>query len=88
MDREAVVIRAEMSETRAQLDRKISLLEEKARNFSAKRYARDHIPEFFFDRVIGAVLTLFGARMAWRQIRARRNHRARVRASLTSYGSW
>ena len=57
MDREAVVIRAEMSETRAELDRKISLLEEKARNFSAKRYARDHIPEFFFDRVIGAVLT-------------------------------
>jgi len=88
MDREAVVIRAEMSETRAQLDRKITLLEQKARTFSPKRYARDHVPEYFFDRVIGAFLTLVGVRMAVRQIRAARNHRARVRAALASYGRW
>ena len=88
MDREAVVIRAEMSETRAQLDHKITLLEQKARNFSPKRYARDHMPEYFFDRMIGAVLTLVGVRMAWARIRAQRLHRARVRAALASYGSW
>jgi hypothetical protein len=88
MDREAVVIRAEMSETRAQLDRKIALLEERARNFSPKRYARDHLPEHFIDRVIGAVLTLIGVRMVLGQIRAARNHRARVRAALESYGRW
>ena len=88
MDREAVVIRAEMSETRAQLDRKIALLEQRARNFSPKRYARDHMPEYFIDRMIGAVLTLIGVRMAVGQIRAARNHRARVRAALESYGRW
>jgi hypothetical protein len=88
MDREAVVIRAEMSETRAQLDHKITLLEQKARNFSPRRYARDRMPEYFIDRVIGAFLTLVGARMAWRQVRAHRDHRARVRAALASYGSW
>ena len=88
MDREAVVIRAEMSETRAQLDRKIALLEERARNFSPKRYARDHMPEYFIDRVIGVVLTLIGVKMALGQIRAARSHRARVRAALESYGRW
>jgi hypothetical protein len=88
MDREAVVIRAEMNQTRAQLDHKIALLEERARNFSAKRYARDHMPEYFVDRVIGAFLALIGVRMAWRQIRAQRDHRARVRAALASYGRW
>ena len=88
MDREAVVIRAEMSETRAQLDRKIALLEERARNFSPKRYARDHMPEYFIDRVVGAFLTVIGMRLALRQIRAARNHRARVRAALESYGRW
>jgi hypothetical protein len=88
MDREAVVIRAEMSETRAQLDRKIALLEQRARDFSPKRYARDHMPDYFIDRVIGAVLTFIGVRMALGQIRAARSHRARVRAALESYGRW
>jgi hypothetical protein len=88
MDREAAVIRAEMSETRAQLDHKIALLEQRAREFSPKRYARDHMPEYFIDRLIGGFLTLIGARLAWTQLRAHRNHRAHVRAALASYGRW
>ncbi len=88
MDREAAVIRAEMSETRAELDRKLTLLEERAREFSPKRYARDHMPEYFVDRVVGGLLTLIGASMMWRQIRARRNHRERVREALVAYGRW
>jgi hypothetical protein len=88
MDREAAVIRAEMSQTRAQLDHKIALLEERARQFSPRRYARDHMPEYFLDRLIGGFLTLIGARMAWGQIRAHRNHRAHVREALASYGRW
>ncbi len=88
MDREAAVIRAEMSETRAELDRKIGLLEQRARDFSPKRYARDHVPEYFLDRVIGGVLALIGTRMVWRHIRARRGHRAHVREALASYGRW
>ena len=88
MDSEAAVIRAEMTQTRAQLDEKIALLEQRARQFSAKRYARDHMPEYFLDRVIGGLLTLIGVRMAWGQYRARSIHRRQVRAALTSYGRW
>ena len=88
MDREAAVIRAEMSETRAHLDHKIAMLEQRAREFSPRRYARDHVPEYFLDRVIGGFLTLIGARLAWGHFRARRNHRAHVREALTSYGRW
>jgi hypothetical protein len=86
MDREAAVIRAEMSETRAQLDRKLALLEERAREFSPKQYAREHIPEYLLDRVIGGVLMLVGVKMAWRQIRTRRQQRLRVHNALVAYG--
>jgi len=88
MDREAAVIRAEMIETRAQLDQKLSRLEHQARQFSAKRYVRDHMPEYLVDRVIGGLLTLIGVRMAVKRFKARRNRRAEVRAALASYGRW
>jgi hypothetical protein len=88
MDSEAAVIRAEMSETRAQLDRKLALLEERAREFSPKRYARSHMPEYLVDRMIGGLLMLIGTRMAWRQIRQRRQHRVQVHNALVAYGRW
>jgi len=75
-----------MSETRAQLDRKLALLEERAREFSPKQYAREHIPEYLLDRVIGGVLMLVGVKMAWRQIRTRRQQRLRVHNALVAYG--
>ena len=88
MDSEAAVIRAEMSQTRADLDRKLTQLEERARHLTPKQYARDHLPEHFVDQAIGGLLTFVGVIMAWKQFRAYRNHRARVREALISYGRW
>ena len=88
MDREAAVIRAEMIETRAQLDQKLTLLEERAREFSPKQYARDHMPEYLLDRTIGGLLTVIGLGMAIKMFKAHRNRRAQVKAALTSYGRW
>ena len=88
MDREAAVIRAEMSQTRAELDRKIARLEVRAREMSPRRYWDRHKPDFLWDRAIGATLTLIGIVMAWRQLRSASRHRARVRAALESYEAW
>jgi hypothetical protein len=88
MDREAAVIRAEMSETRAALDRKISRLEERARDMTPRELSRRYLPEFFVDRVIGGVLTLVGVRMAWGLFRRRANHRQHVRAAMSHYAHW
>ena len=86
MDREAAVIRAEMSETRAQLDQKIGLLEEKARALTPRQLSERYLPDYFAERVIGSVLLVAGSRMVWRQWRAGRNGRADVRAAVESYG--
>jgi hypothetical protein len=77
-----------MSQTRAQLDHKLTLLEERAREFSPKRYARDHMPEYLAERVIGGALLLFGTVMLLKQVRARRDRRAEVRQALLAYGRW
>lgn len=87
MDREAAVIRSEMSQTRADLDHKLTRLEARFREMTPRRYAQRILPEYWLDRSIGAVLTLAGLRMAWRQ-RALRNRRARVREAMASYGCW
>jgi hypothetical protein len=77
-----------MTETRAALDRKLTLLEGRARELSPRRYWNRNKPDFLVDRVIGGVLMLVGLRMAWGQVRARRDRRARVRAALASHGHW
>ena len=71
MDREAAVIRAEMSKTRAALDHKITLLESRAKELTPRQLSRRYLPEYFVDRVIGGILTLVGLRMAWRLSRRR-----------------
>lgn len=86
MDREAAVIRAEMSETRAQLDQKLGLLEEKARALTPQRLSERYLPDYLGERVIGTILTLVGVRMAWTRWRANRNRRAQIRAAIASYG--
>ena len=86
MDREAAVIRAEMNETRAQLDQKIGLLEAKARALTPRRLSDRYLPEYFAERVMGSLLTLVGAKMAWTRWRAGQHRRARVRAAMQSYG--
>ncbi len=85
MDREATVIRSEMSRTRARLDRKIARLEDRAREMSPRRYWDRHKPEYLLDRVIGGALTIVGITLAWGHVRGRRNRRARVRAALASW---
>src|SRR5688572_16117919 len=58
MDREAAVIRSEMSQTRADLDRKLAALEAKAHDMSPRRVVQRNLPEYFWERAIGSVLTL------------------------------
>ena len=82
MDSEAAVIRSEMSQTRAELDYKISQLQRKAHDLTPRAVASRYMPERALDYAIGGVLTLVGAKMAWGRYRARRNRRERLIASL------
>ena len=71
MDREAAVLRAEMSRTREQLDEKLTLLRGKVNDLTPRRVAQRYMPEYFADRALGGVLTLIGISMAWRHYRQR-----------------
>ena len=74
MDREAAVLRAEMSRTREQLDQKLSLLRGKVNDLTPRRMAQRYVPEYFADRALGGVLTLIGLKMAWSRYRAATKH--------------
>ena len=84
MDSEAAVIRSEMSQTRAELDYKISQLQRKAHDLTPRSVASRYMPENALDYAIGGVLTLVGAKMAWGRYRARRDRRQRLQESLGS----
>ena len=88
MDRQAAVIRAEMSETRAELDRKITRLEARAREFTPHQLKERYVPEYFLDRAIGVALTLIGAGLAFGAWQRRRTRRDAVRAIAAAYGCW
>ena len=88
MDREAAVIRAEMSHTRAELDRKLTLLEARAREMTPRHLTQRYVPEYFVDRLIGGVLTLAGIKMAWGMYRKRQDRRERSRTAATMYSRW
>ena len=90
MDREADVIRSEMSDTRAQLDRKLRLLETRAKEMTPRAYARRYMPDYLAERAIGTVLTLIGLRMAWKMYRRRPRERRReqLRAAVIARRSW
>ena len=85
MDREAAVIRAEMSETRAELDRKITQLEVRARELTPRQLTRRYMPEYFVDRAIGALLTVVGLRLAWGMYRRNGRRRDYVRMMASAY---
>lgn len=70
MDREAAVLRAEMSRTREQLDQKLTLLRGKVNDLTPRRVAQRYVPEYFADRALGGILTLIGIKMAWSRYRA------------------
>ena len=88
MDREAAVLRAEMSRTRAELDEKLTLLQQRVSDMTPQRLTERYMPEYFLDRLVGGVLTLVGLKMAWSQYQWHNTHRQRLRAQLTSYGRW
>jgi len=88
MDREAAVLRAEMSQTRAELDHKLSLLQARVSEITPQRLTQRYMPEYFVDRVIGGILAVIGLKMAWSQYTWHRHHRDRVRARMIAYGSW
>jgi hypothetical protein len=66
-----------MTQTRADLDYKLSQLEAKARDMTPRAYVRRHMPdvrrympEYPWDRAIGGALLAVGGWMAWRRYRA------------------
>jgi len=77
-----------MSQTRAELDRKLTMLEARARDMTPRRLSERYMPEYLWERVIGSVLTLVGIRMAWSQYRNRLHRRERVRSAMVAYGHW
>ena len=72
MDSEAALIRSEMSQTRADLDYKISQLQRKTQDLTPRSVVSSYMPERSIDYAVGGMLTLVGAGMAWRQFRAMR----------------
>ena len=88
MDREAAVLRAEMSRTRAELDRKLTALEARAHELSPGALSHRYLGEYPWERVIGGVLTAVGLRMAWKMYRNRQQRRDRVRGAMAAYGHW
>jgi hypothetical protein len=83
MDSEAAVIRSEMSQTKAELDYKISQLQRKTHAMTPRAVARRFMPERALDYAIGSVLTVVGARMAWGRFRAH-GHRRELRKTLAA----
>jgi len=83
MDSEAAVIRSEMSQTKAELDYKISQLQRKTHAMTPRAVARRFMPERAPDYAIGGVLTVVGARMAWGRLRAH-GHRRELRKTLAA----
>jgi hypothetical protein len=58
-----------MSQTRADLDRKLTQLEARAREMTPRAYVERHMPDYAWDRAIGASLVALGSWMAWKRFR-------------------
>jgi hypothetical protein len=69
MARQADLIRSEIDQTRSDLDRKLSRLQERAREMTPRRYARRFVRERAFERLMGSALMFAGALMAWKKYR-------------------
>ena len=67
MDREAALIRSEISQTRADLDRKICRLEARARELTPRRVATRLVHERRFEQIVGTLLLVAGAVFAWKR---------------------
>jgi hypothetical protein len=82
MDSKAAVIRSEMSQTKAELDYKISQLQRKVHDVSPRSVISRFMPGRALDYALGGVLLLIGATMVWGRFRAQRHRRERLIASL------
>lgn len=87
MDREAAVLRAEMSRTRAELDQKLTMLQAKVGELRPRRVSQRYMSAETVERVMGGVLTLVGLKMAWSHYRSS-SRRHRLRAELAANGRW
>ena len=91
MDREAAVLRAEMSRTRAQLDEKLTALHARVSDLTPRRLTQRYMPDYFFDRVVGGILTVVALKMAWSQYRRFKHRRKvlhRLQGEPAGYGRW
>lgn len=88
MDSETAVIRSEINQTRAELDRKITALEVRAQAMRPRAVARRYMADNTFDYALGSMLTVIGAVMALRQYRMHRNQPRRLRHVLVSRTGW
>ena len=88
MDSEAAVVRSEISQTKAELDYKISQLQRKVHDLTPRSVVSSYMPERSLDYAIGGVLTLVGAKMAWGGLRTHRNRRERMRTVLVERTGW
>lgn len=88
MDREAAVLRAEMSQTRADLDEKLTRLQARVEELKPRKLTERYIPDHFADRALGVMLTIVGLRMLWSQYTHHDRRRKRLRTKVIAYGSW
>jgi hypothetical protein len=77
-----------MTQTKAELDYKISQLQRKAHDMTPRSVVSRIMPERTLDYALGGVLTLVGASIAWSRYRARRERRERLRERLAATSSW
>jgi hypothetical protein len=78
-----------MSRTRAELDDKLTALHAKVSDLTPRRLTERYMPEYFFDRVVGGILTVVGLKMAWSQYRQLKQRRARrAEREPNGYGRW
>ena len=87
MDREAAVLRAEMSRTRAELDQKLSMLQARVSDLTPRRLTQRYVENYSVDRFVGGMLTLIGLKMAWTRYRELKHQRARPHREY-GYGRW
>ena len=82
MDREAAVLRAEMSRTRAELDHKLARRSRRSvRDLTPRRLTERYMPDYFVDRSHRGRADAGGLKMAWGSYRE-------LKRAATRLASW
>jgi hypothetical protein len=77
-----------MSRTRAELDQKLSMLQERVSDMSPRRLTQRYVEDYSVDRFVGGMLTLIGLKMAWTRYRELKQRRERLQREFAGYGRW